>query len=42
MWTDLVASWYNHYAIEYVPDGRHFLMSEKPDVVIDRIKKAFR
>jgi len=40
-WTDLVASWYNNYTIEYVPDGGHFLMFEKPDLVIDRIKKAF-
>lgn len=40
-WTDLVASWYNNYTIEYVPDGGHFLMFEKPDVVTDRIKKAF-
>jgi pimeloyl-ACP methyl ester carboxylesterase len=42
MWTDLVASWYNNYTIEYVPDGGHFLMFEKPDVVVDRVKKAFR
>ena len=40
-WTDLVAGWYNNYSIEYVPDGGHFLMFEKPDLVVDRIKKAF-
>ena len=40
-WTDLVASWYNNYTIEYVPGGGHFLMFEKPELVIDRIKKAF-
>ena len=38
---DLVAGWYNNYAIEYVPDGGHFLMFEKPDLVVDRIKKSF-
>jgi len=41
VWTDLVAGWYNNYTMEYVPDGGHFLMVEKPDLVVDRIKKAF-
>ena len=37
----LVASWYNNYTIEYVVDGGHFLMVEKPKVVVDSIKKSF-
>ena len=41
IWTDLVAGWYNNYTIEYVADGGHFLMVEKPELVVDRIKKAF-
>jgi pimeloyl-ACP methyl ester carboxylesterase len=40
-WTDLVASWYNNYTIEYVADGGHFLMIEKPELVVDRIRKSF-
>lgn len=40
-WTDLVAAWYKNYTIEYIPDGGHFLMVEKPDLVIDRIRTAF-
>jgi len=38
VWSDLVPQWHNNYTIEYVPDGGHFLMMEKPDVVIDRIR----
>jgi len=41
VWTDLVAGWYNNYTIEYVPDGGHFLMFEKPELVVDRLKKVF-
>jgi pimeloyl-ACP methyl ester carboxylesterase len=41
VWTNLVADWYNHYTIEYVPDGGHFLMIEKPELVVDRIRKSF-
>ena len=41
VWTDLVAGWYSNYTMEYVPDGGHFLMMEKPDIVVDRIRKAF-
>ena len=41
VWTDLVADWYNNYTIEYVPDGGHFLMFEKPELVVDRLKSAF-
>lgn len=37
IWTDLVAQWYNNYTIEYVPDSGHFMMMERPDLVIDRI-----
>ncbi len=39
VWTDLVTNWYNNYTIEYVPDGGHFLMMEKPELVIDRIRR---
>ncbi len=41
LWTNLVADWYNNYTIEYVPDGGHFLMAEKPELVVERIRKAF-
>jgi pimeloyl-ACP methyl ester carboxylesterase len=41
VWTNLVAGWYNNYTIEYVPDGGHFLMIEKSELVVDRIKKSF-
>jgi pimeloyl-ACP methyl ester carboxylesterase len=41
VWTNLVADWYNNYTIEYVPDGGHFLMIEKPELVVDRIRKSF-
>lgn len=37
VWTDLVPQWYNNYSIEYVPDSGHFMMMERPDLVIDRI-----
>lgn len=40
-WTDLVPGWYSNYTMEYVPDGGHFLMMERPDVVVDRIRRAF-
>lgn len=40
-WTDLVASWYNDYTIEYVAGAGHFLMREKPELVNERIRKAF-
>ena len=39
VWTDQVTNWYNNYTIEYVPDGGHFLMMEKPDLVVDRIRR---
>lgn len=41
VWSDDVPLWYNNYTMEYVPDGGHFLMWEKPDLVNDRLKKAF-
>jgi epoxide hydrolase 4 len=41
VWTNLVAGWYNNYTIEYVPDGGHFLMVEKSELVVDRIRKSF-
>jgi len=34
-----VTNWYNNYTIEYVADGGHFLMMEKPEIVIDRIRR---
>lgn len=37
VWTDLVADWYNAYTIDYVPDSGHFMMMERPDIVIDHI-----
>lgn len=38
-WTDLVTHWYNNYTIEYVPDCGHFMMHEKPDFLIDRVRR---
>jgi pimeloyl-ACP methyl ester carboxylesterase len=40
-WTDLVTNWYTNYTIEYVPDGGHFIMREKPELINERLKKAF-
>jgi pimeloyl-ACP methyl ester carboxylesterase len=39
IWTDRETNWYNNYTIEYVPDGGHFLMMEKPEIVVDRIRR---
>jgi pimeloyl-ACP methyl ester carboxylesterase len=39
IWSDQVTNWYNNYTIEYVPDGGHFLMMEKPEIVVDRIRR---
>jgi pimeloyl-ACP methyl ester carboxylesterase len=39
IWTDQVTNWYNNYTIEYVADGGHFLMMEKPEIVVDRIRR---
>ena len=38
-WSDLVTPWYNNDTIEYVKDAGHFMMMEKPDVVVDRIRR---
>ena len=38
-WSDLVTGWYNNYGIEYVPDSGHFMMMEKPDVVVEHIRR---
>jgi pimeloyl-ACP methyl ester carboxylesterase len=39
--SDMVTNWYNNYTIEYFPDSGHFMMVETPEVVIDRIRRAF-
>ena len=39
VWSDLVTNWYKNYSTEYIADGGHFLMLEKPDIVIDRIRQ---
>lgn len=39
VWTDLVPPWYNNYTMEYVKDAGHFMMMEKPDLVVDRIRR---
>ena len=36
-----IPSYYSNYTMEYVPDGGHYMMVEKPDVVIDRIRTKF-
>lgn len=39
VWTDIHTLWYNNYTIEYVKDAGHFMMMERPDIVIDRIRR---
>lgn len=39
---DQVPKFYSNYTMELIQDGGHFLMVEKPDVVIDRLKDSFR
>ncbi|WP_437498592.1 alpha/beta fold hydrolase [Sorangium sp. So ce1099] len=41
VWTDLVTPWYSRYTIDYVQDGGHFLMREKPGYVNTHLKNAF-
>jgi pimeloyl-ACP methyl ester carboxylesterase len=37
-----IPKYYNNYTLEYVPDAGHYMMVEKPDIVIDRIRRDFR
>ncbi|MGH3555988.1 MAG: alpha/beta fold hydrolase [Mycobacterium sp.] len=37
-----VPKFYSNYTMEPIQDGGHFLMVEKPDVVINRLKDSFR
>ena len=37
-----IPKYYNNYTLEYVPDGGHYMMVEKPEIVIDRIRRDFR
>jgi pimeloyl-ACP methyl ester carboxylesterase len=37
-----IPKYYNNYTLEYVPDGGHYMMVEKPELVIDRIRRDFR
>jgi pimeloyl-ACP methyl ester carboxylesterase len=39
--SDLVASWYNNYTVEYFPESGHFMMVETPELVVERIRRAF-
>ncbi|MBS4730408.1 alpha/beta hydrolase [Mycobacterium sp. SM1] len=39
---DQVPKYYSNYTMELIEDGGHFLMVEKPNVVIARLKDAFR
>ncbi|MDO8309061.1 MAG: alpha/beta hydrolase [Actinomycetota bacterium] len=39
---DQVPPYYSNYTMELIEDGGHFMMVEKPDIVIDRLKTAFR
>jgi pimeloyl-ACP methyl ester carboxylesterase len=41
IWTDQVTLWYNDYTIEYVENGGHFLMREKPEYINRRLKEVF-
>jgi pimeloyl-ACP methyl ester carboxylesterase len=40
-WVSLIPQFYTNYTLESVPDSGHFMMREKPDLVNDRIRKAF-
>jgi pimeloyl-ACP methyl ester carboxylesterase len=40
-WVSLIPQFYTNYTLEPVPDAGHFMMREKPDLVNDRIRKAF-
>jgi pimeloyl-ACP methyl ester carboxylesterase len=37
-----IPGYYSNYTMEYVPDGGHYMMVEKPDIVIDRIRTNFK
>lgn len=41
VWSDTVTRWYNNYTIEYFAESGHFQMIETPDLVIDRLRRAF-
>ena len=41
-WSDLVTRWYTRFSMEYVSDGGHFLMVEKPDLVVERLRGFLR
>lgn len=36
-----VTKYYSNYTLEYVPDCGHYAMVEKPDLVVDRIRRHF-
>lgn len=40
-WAPAVSEFYTNYTFETVPDGGHFMMREKPDLVNDRIRESF-
>ncbi|ART74423.1 alpha/beta fold hydrolase [Mycolicibacterium sp. jd] len=37
-----VPNYYSNYTMELIQDAGHFMMVEKPEVVIDRLKAGFR
>ncbi|MGH8933350.1 MAG: alpha/beta fold hydrolase [Egibacteraceae bacterium] len=39
---DQLPKYYSNYTLEVIEDSGHFMMVEKPDVVIDRLKGSFR
>jgi pimeloyl-ACP methyl ester carboxylesterase len=36
-----IPQYYNNYTMEYVPDAGHFMMVEKPELVISTVRKTF-
>lgn len=42
MLVDQVPQYYSNYTMELIDDAGHFMMVERPDIVIDRLKGAFR
>lgn len=37
-----IPKYYTNYTMEYVPDAGHYMMVEKPDIVVDRVRTNFR
>jgi pimeloyl-ACP methyl ester carboxylesterase len=36
-----IPKYYSNYTMEYVPDAGHYMMVERPEIVVDRIRRDF-